>query len=257
MNFNITSGSLKKIHSENQFHDSSKLQELSEPSGIESSFNIEPGTLIEIKSALTRIYQSGSSDWNSSNKQWQSLDAQASVELHRLLANLPMEIAMFKGFWRYLSVYCCDVVSKRYGYKNLEEEFDPKHFGEQIYESILPRLWFRAVFSKDIKSDDVYWLTKKGSSDFWSSFVLRRVYAQSKTLIRSMLKYFYVGDNITFKRDGLPLTTQEAFRLIGPAVRRQHSLSPFELMSEEDCFNTLELLASELKIQRLLSEDGN
>ena len=72
-----------------------------------------------------------------------------------------------------------------------------------------------------------------------------------------MLKYFYVGDNITFKRDGLPLTTQEAFRLIGPAVRRQHSLSPFDLMSEEDCFNTLELLASELKIQRLLSEDGN
>lgn len=255
MNFNITSGSLSKLHSENQLRNQSRLQELSEPSGIESNFNIEPGTLIEIKSELTSIYQSANSDWNSSNKQWQSLDATASVALHKLLPNLPMEIAMFKGFWRYLSIYCFDMVSKRYGYKDVEVEFDSNHFGEQIYESILPRLWFRAEFSKDVNSNDMYWLTKKGSSDFWSSFVLRRVYAQSKTLIRSMIKYFYVGGNITFKRDGLPLTTQDAFRVIGPAVRRQHSLSPFELMSEEDCFNTLELLSSELKIERLLSED--
>ena len=257
MNFNITFESLKKLHSEGELLNPSRLQQLTEPSGLDTDFYISPATLVQVKSQLTSIYKPGKAEWKAKNPKWQPLDVLAAIALHRLMPNLPMEIATFKGFWRYLSVHCCDVVSKRYGYSEIEKQFEPKHFGNEIFESILPRLWFRAEFSKDTASDDMYWLTKKGSSDFWSSFVFRTVYVQSTSLIRAMVKYFYIEDDISFERNGLPFPKAEAIRKIGPAVRRQHSLSPFELMNEEDCFNTLELLASELKIRRLVSEDRN
>jgi hypothetical protein len=254
MNFNITSTSLVRLAEEGALCDVARLQELAEPSGLQSSFSYTGETLVQLRKALSELFKDAGSDWGSSNVNWQDYDGKAAVLIHQALSELPRDIAMSKGFWRYQSVYCSEIVCKRYGYNDLSSDFDKRHFGDEIFNSLLSRLWFRGELSIDLTADDPYWLTRKGLSDFWSSFVLRRIYAQSKPLIRSLIKYFFVPDDVGFSRDGVPLTTVEAFRLIGPAVRRQHSLSPFELMDETDCRMTLEMLATELLISRIGNE---
>jgi len=255
MNFNLTLSSLQRLVEEDALTDQNRLQELAEPSGFTTAMPYSGESLIRLRIDLLEEFKDSSADWGASSTKWQPIDGQVAVVLHKSLSKLPKEIAMSKGFWRYLSVYCSQIVCQRYGYNDLEVDFDKRHFGEEIFNSYLPRLWFRGELSIDLGAEDLYWLTRLGVSDFWSSFVLRRIYAQSKPLIRALVKYFFVPKEVKFYRDDLPITTLEAFRLIGPAVRRQHSLSPFELMDEADCKHTLELLASELLIQRVQSED--
>jgi hypothetical protein len=255
MDFNLTHTSLQRLIDEEALVDQARLQELAEPSGVPSPFPYGGDVLVRLKQELNEIFQTVDGEWTSSSTKWQPIDAQASVAIHRTLSKLPRDIAMSKGFWRYLSVYCASLVCKRYGYVNTKTSFDKRHFGEEIYNSFIPRLWFRAELSLDEEAEDPYWLTKKGVSDFWSSFVLRRTYAQSRPLIRALVKYFFVPENVCFYRDDVSITTLEAFRLLGPAVRRQHSLSPFELMGEGDCTATIDLLASEMMIRRAERED--
>jgi hypothetical protein len=251
MDFNLTHTSLQRLVDEEALLDQARLQELAEPSGLQSPFPYGGDVLVRLKQELIEIFQAVYGEWTSSSTMWQPIDAQASVTIHKTLSKLPRDIAMSKGFWRYLSVYCASLVFKRYGYVNAKTDFDKRHFREEIYNSFIPRLWFRAELSLDEEAQDPYWLTKKGVSDFWSSFVLRRVYAQSRPLIRALVKYFFVPDNVIFYSNDIPITTLEAFRILGPAVRRQHSLSPFELMDEVDCTATLDLLSSELSIRRV------
>ena len=255
MDFNLTNTSLQQLVDEDALTDQSRLQELAEPSGLSSPFPYGGDVFVRLKQALSKIFEGVVGEWASSSTKWQSIDAQSSVVIHKYLSKLPREFAMSKGFWRYLSAYYSSIVCKRYGYTSLVDSFDKRHFGDEIYNSYLPRLWFRAELSLDDEAEDPYWLTKKGVSDFWSSFVLRRVYAQSRPLIRALVKYFFVPDNVCFYRDDVLISTLDAFRLLGPAVRRQHSLSPFELMSEFDCTETLDLLSSELLIKRVELEN--
>ncbi len=255
MDFNLTHTSLQRLVDEQALADQSRLQELAEPSGLRSPFPYGGDSLVRLKQDLNEIFQPVEGELTSSSIKWQPIDAQASVAIHKALRDLPREIAMSKGFWRYLSVYCSNLVCKRYGYADIGTDFDKRHFGEEIFNSFIPRLWFRAELSLDEEAEDPYWLTKMGVSDFWSSFVLRRVYAQSRPLIRALVKYFFVPENIHFYLNDASITTLEAFRLLGPAVRRQHSLSPFELMDEVDCTATLDLLSSELMIRRVELED--
>jgi hypothetical protein len=251
MDFNLTHTSLQRLVDEEALMDQARLQELAEPSGLPTPFPYGGDVLVRLKQELNEIFQPVDGEWTSSSTKWQLIDAKASVAIHKTLSKLPRDIAMSKGFWRYLSVYCASLVCKRYGYVNAKIDFDKRHFGEEIFNSFIPRLWFRAELSLDESAQDPYWLTQKGVSDFWSSFVLRRIYAQSRPLIRALVKYFFVPENVIFYRDGKSITTLEAFRILGPAVRRQHSLSPFELMDEVDCTATLDLLSSELIIRRV------
>lgn len=255
MDFNITLSSLQRIIDEESLNNLARLQELSEPSGLASTFPYSIDVLVKLKKDLNNIYEQVEIGWSPSSTKWQAIDAEASVALHKALRELPRDIAMSKGFWRYLSVYLSNIILLRYAYQDVKEDFDKRHFGEEIFNSLLPRLWFRAELSIDEQATDPYWLTIKGVSDFWSSFVLRRVYAQSKPLVRSLVKYFFVPSTIQFFENETPITTLEAFRMIGPAVRRQHSLSPFELMDEPQCFLVLDMLATELMLRR--EESGN
>jgi hypothetical protein len=255
MNFNLTLSSLQRLVEEDALADQDRLQELAEPSGYATGLPYSGESLIRLRIELEEIFKDGAAEWGSSSTKWQPIDAQVSVVLHKSLSKLPRDIAMSKGFWRYLSVYCSRIVCIRYAYNDLKADFDKRHFGEEVFNSYLPRLWFRGELSIDPDAGDPYWLTRLGVSDFWSSFVLRRIYAQSKPLIRSLVKYFFQPEGAKFYRDKLPITTLEAFRLIGPAVRKQHSLSPFELMEEDDCTYTIQLLASELLIEKVQSED--
>ena len=46
-----------------------------------------------------------------------------------------------------------------------------------------------------------------------------------QNLIRAMIKYFYLTDNISFEKDKRVMSKTSAVRLIGKAVQRQHSIS--------------------------------
>ena len=251
MEFNLTLSSLQRLVDESSIDSEQRIEELAEPSGIQTPFPYGSATLVMLRRDLTEIFMTVDGEANASSVKWQPIDAKASELIHRTLKELPRDIAMSKGFWRYLSAYCSKAVCKRYSYGDIKDDFDRRHFGEEIFNSLLPRLWFRAELSFDTNAEDPYWLTKKGVSDFWSSFVLRRIYAQSKPLVRALVKYFFDPESVHFTREDKKITTLEAFRLIGPAVRRQHSLSPFEIMSEDDCTKALDLLASELSIRRI------
>lgn len=251
MEFNLTLSNLQRLVEESSIDSPQRIEDLAEPSGIQTPFPYRSTDLVTLRRDLTEIFMAVDGEVNASSIKWQPIDAKASELIHSRLRDLPRDIAMSKGFWRYMSAYCSKAVCKRYGYIDIKVDFDKRHFGEEIFNSLLPRLWFRAELSYDKNAEDPYWLTKKGVSDFWSSFVLRRIYAQSKPLVRALVKYFFNPDSVRFMREDEQLTTLEAFRLIGPAVRRQHSLSPFEIMSEADCTNALDLLASELSITRI------
>jgi hypothetical protein len=255
MNFNITRQTLQQLHLEKAFGSVKRLDELSEPSGFSESPGFEIHNVHQIKQSLGSVFGRGKEGWRSSNTGWGQLDAEAAVILHTTFRHLPMQIATSKGFWRYLSAYCAESVAKRYGYTDVYDDFDEKHFGEEIFDSILPRLWFRAELSIDeSNSEDPYWLTKKGLSDFWTSFVLRKIYAQSKPLVRALVRYFFEDESISFSRAGSRITTLEAFRDIGKLVRKQHSLTPFELLAEDKCLSVINLLGSELGIERSVIE---
>jgi hypothetical protein len=255
MNFNITRQSLQQLYQERAFGSVKRLDELSEPSGFTEHPGFDIQDVHQLKQSLGSIFSRGKDGWLSSNLGWGQLDAEAAIVLHSTLRRLPMQIATNKGFWRYLSAYCSESVAKRYGYNGIYDDFDEKHFGEEIFESIFPRLWFRAELSMDESSfEDPYWLTRKGLSDFWSSFVLRRIYSQSRPLVRALVIYFFESESIVFSKDGKRITALKAFRDIGKSVRKQHSLTPFELLNDDQCLAVVNLLGSELGIERSVIE---
>ena len=98
MNFNLSSTSLLRMVEEGSLLDVSRLQELAEPPGLQTSFNYTGKTLVQLRKALSDVYMGVGSDWGSSNIKWQDFDGEATVLIHRTLSELPRELAMSKGF---------------------------------------------------------------------------------------------------------------------------------------------------------------
>jgi hypothetical protein len=139
-----------------------------------------------------------------------------------------------------------EVIYRRHCYGSwaaLKEE----HFGTSIIESLLPRLWHRAYISIDLDNTDPYWLTKRGGSDYWRSFVLRAIYAQSPQLIRALTRFLYDPEHSTF-RMGEFTAKSDIIRELGPEIRKQHSITPFEVLTENECLAVISALACDLGI---------
>ncbi|MCP9934010.1 hypothetical protein KBZ08_08785 [Cyanobium sp. Candia 9D4] len=212
-------------------------------------FNRE--SLVKLKKEIAAVIQEVPRDWDSDNSGWAPYDGTIACLLHSTLTSIPPRVSSSKGFWRFLSGLCCEFVERRYGY-SAGDSINLNHFGNMLRESILPRLWLRAELSYDEgNQDDCYWLTKLGGSDFWSSFVIRRVYAQSRQLVRALACCFYEPETTRFRYGDKVITAGAAVRLLGPRLRLQHALTPFELLDYENCVALIDLLLSELNLQKV------
>jgi hypothetical protein len=213
-----------------------------------SEVDIDNFIVIRLKKEITSLYDDvdistvRSDDWN-------AIDGATAALLHNSLSHITPRIAVSPNFWIFLSLYMREVVYRRYCYESWDE-LKPVHFGTQIYDSLFPRLWHRASLSIDLGREDPYWLTRRGGSDYWSSFVLRAIYSQSPQLIRALTRFFYEPENTQFRTENLT-SKSEIIRILGPELRKQHSVTPFEVLNEDECDAVIHALAASLGITRV------
>ena len=255
MKFSLTKQNLKEISDNNGWENPLLLSKLAEVFGFECEINFSIEDIFKLKIKLKDLIDKVPSTLNSKSAGWQIYDAEACEIIHSLFCELPIKVAVSEGFWRYLSCYCHEYVFKRYGYTS-NEDFKDEHFGK-LREAIIPRLWFRAdsVFiqkSTDSSELDSYKLAKLGSSDFWSSFILRRDFARSRALNRAMVKYFFIPDQISWTLKNNPISVTDAFRTLGKEIQKQHSITPYEILNENNCSIVISTLASEINLVKNL-----
>lgn len=217
-----------------------------------SEVNIDDSVIIRLKSVITKLYE-GVEIKTVRSDDWNKIDGQTAALLHQSLSKLSPKIAVSSNFWIFISLYMRDIVYRRYCYDSWDE-LSGVHFGERIYDSLLPRLWHRASLSIDSQKDDPYWLAKRGGSDYWSSFVLRAIYSQSPQLIRALTRFFYDPEDAQFQTQDVT-SKSEIIRMLGPEIRKQHSITPFEVLTEAECDRVIHGLAASLGITRI--EGGN
>ncbi|MBW0167019.1 MAG: hypothetical protein KXJ49_05935 [Vulcanococcus sp.] len=213
-----------------------------------SEIEIDNIIVIKLKSEITRLYD-GIEISTVRSDDWNEIDGATAALLHNRLSHITPKIAVLPNFWIFLSLYMREIVYRRYCYESWDD-LKSVHFGTQIYDSLFPRLWHRASLSIDQRCDDPYWLTRRGGSDYWSSFVLRAIYSQSPQLIRALTRYFYDPENTQFRTETLT-SKSEIIRILGPELRKQHSVTPFEILTEDDCDAVIHALAGSLGITRV------
>lgn len=217
-----------------------------------SEVHIDNSVIVKLKSELMRLYK-GVEIRTVRSDDWNKIDGQTAALVHQRLSNLTPKIAVSSNFWTFVSLYMREIVYRRYCYASWSE-LKQSHFGEQIYDSHFPRLWHRASLSIDCENEDPYWLARRGGSDYWSSFVLRAIYSQSPQLIRALTRFFYDPENTLLRTENLT-SKSEIIRMLGPELRKQHSITPFEILTEAECYTVIHGLAASLGITRL--EAGN
>lgn len=226
--------------------ESFKVEDYSAPAA--SEVDIDNFIVIKLKSEITRLYD-GIKISTVRSDDWNKIDGAAAALLHNRLSHITPKIAVSPNFWIFLSLYMREIVYRRYCYESWDK-LKPVHFGTQIYDSLLPRLWHRASLSIDQGCEDPYWLTRRGGSDYWSSFVLRAIYSQSPQLIRALTRFFYEPENAQFRTETLT-SKSEIIRILGPELRKQHSVTPFEILTEDECDAVIHALAASLGITRM------
>ena len=212
-----------------------------------SAVDISESSIVRLKGKISKIYDSIDISYFKSSE-WNKVDGITAALLHQDLQGISAKVALSANFWIFLSLYMRDIIYKRHGYASWEE-LKPIHFGVSVFDSLLPRLWHRAFLSIDVSNVDPYWLTRRGGSDYWSSFVLRATYAQAPQLIRALTRFFYDPESAAF-RMGEVNGKSDIIRVIGPEIRKQHSITPYETLSENECFEVICALADDLGIIR-------
>jgi hypothetical protein len=154
----------------------------------------------------------------------QEFEVEGSIITHKALKNLPDELLGDAEFWLWLTIsQCRDIVQWRHG-----DNASLGNFGlEDKNEGLLRRLFLRAdmVFSE--ADSDPYLLARKGTQDFWRSFMIRRNYASVKTMARAFAKRvnFSEGSNLE----------DSQVRILGPKITQLHSTFTYELLDDSQC----------------------
>lgn len=155
-------------------------------------------------------------------------ESQGAIIVHKALRHLPEELLGDAEFWLWMNVcQCRDIVTWRHG--------DEAHVGnygmEAKIEGLLCRMFMRAhlVF---LESDpDPYELARKGTQDFWRSFMLRRNYACVKPMARAIAR------RVNFGREGIE---DDLVRKLGPRLTQLHGSYAYEMFDADRCASFVE-----------------
>ena len=249
MRYNLTKENLQFIADQNLWGDFEALHRKTDELGFD--FNPSFGSE-EINSMKTELLAIINKFDNKQDPKFNIRDGLAAVLIHQKLLDLPLKIAVVEDFWRFLGCYCYEYIFKRMEYKS-NEDFKDYHFGK-LRDDPISRAWWRAHLVVDeSENQNEYELAKIGKSDFWRSFILRRAkYAKSKTLNRALVKYCCIPKNIEWTKNGEHYTATYAVRDLGKEIQKLHSITPYEILNEDDCICIISELASGLNLEKKL-----
>tara|TARA_Y100000589_G_C27148127_1_gene627763 strand:+ start:429 stop:1172 length:744 start_codon:yes stop_codon:yes gene_type:complete len=243
-NFNLSSENLQRIADDNQWGNYDYLSKLSESHGLKENLNFDAEDLYELKKELGKILTKDKKNFNNVNEFWNKYDGEAASIIYSKLSKIPIKLAISEGFWRFLCCYCHEYIYERMGYTSWSN-FRKDHFGK-IREDALSRNWWRAYSVDDDK------LVRIGSSDLWRSFILRRRFSRCKHLNRACIRFFNSPENFTWIFNGEKINNTAAVRELGKEITKRHSITPYEILDEKDCFNIISELASEINLEKKL-----
>lgn len=151
-------------------------------------------------------------------------ESEGAVIVHKALQHLPEELLGDSEFWLWMNIFQCrDVVQWRMG-----DNASWGNYGvEGKFEGLICRMFFRAHLVYSDHESDPYILARKGSQDFWRSFMLRRNYAAVKPMARA------VAQRVNFSGSGNLDDAQ--VRILGPKITQLNSSYSYELLDQGRC----------------------
>lgn len=175
-------------------------------------------------------------------------DSALAVELHKRIRVTPL-VAEDAGFWRWVAIELGpDLVEFRHGRKS-HAALDNFGLGPR-WHSLFMRLWFRAELSFDEDSNDPYWLTVRGGSDFWASGIIRHRYSSARNLSKAFLKFAYPNSSEPqrgvwrMRRPDDP--EGSGFQQLWKRLTHLHATVAYETLSVEQCTEIIERLSEDL-----------
>jgi hypothetical protein len=153
-------------------------------------------------------------------------ESDGAILVHQALRDLPTNLLEDSEFWLWLTIYQCrDIVSWRHGV-----DASLGNFGvEARFEGLMCRMFLRAHLVYQSDADDPYELSRKGTQDFWRSFMIRRNYASVKDMARAFARHvnFQEAKNLI----------DDEVRQLGPKITQLNSSFAYEFMSEPQCYS--------------------
>ncbi|MEX2374104.1 MAG: DUF6339 family protein, partial [Dehalococcoidia bacterium] len=177
-------------------------------------------------------------------------DAEFCVELHRTL-RVPSYVVASDEFWRYLAcVELWDLVVWRHGSEDEgERSVGRANFGlGDRWETLPRRLWLRADIAFDSEATDPYELAVRGGMDFWTSGLIRRLYAGSRPLARALIRFQYPEPGAFRAREYRPQTLgTDAVRELYKRLRHFQAFISFATLDEAEASELVNSLGQDLR----------
>ena len=173
----------------------------------------------------------------------ETFEAHASEIVHK---NLFFDSQAFSDpdFWIWLSVdKFYDLIKWRHP-ESKEGKFNLKNFGiGSTSDNFLYRMWARAdiAYDETEKTQDPYYLARKEGQDFYLSFIVRRRYANIRTVAQAFIRFYFVTHSeIAKKKISIDSNQpQQLYRLLGKSIQRLGANILFECMDFDQISNII------------------
>jgi hypothetical protein len=184
-------------------------------------------------------------------------DADGAARLHSVL-RIPGYIVSNDDFWRYIAIgEMWDLMVWRHGARNdLERSVGKANFGLGDRWDILPkRLWLRGELGYLNGAEDPYVLVRRGGTDFWTSGVIRRLYAGSRPLVRALIQFQYPRDGAFHGQQYRPQTLGlDGIRLLYKRLRHFQAFLSFAVLDDDAAAELIRSLVHDLMPQSLTAD---
>ena len=184
------------------------------------------------------------------SKSRSEFDAEFAVRLHTALP-IPSYIVGNDAFWRYLAcVELWELVVWRHGSGDEGEvTVGRANFGlGDRWESLPKRLWMRGEIAYDDNLDDSYELAARGGRDFWTSGIIRHLYADSRPFARALIRFQFPEAGAFRGREYRPQTLGlDAVRELYKRLRHFQAFVAFSTLDEAEAVELIESVAEDLR----------
>ena len=160
-------------------------------------------------------------------------DRYACVTLHKTLA-LPAHLAASDGFWRWLAVEkFAEIIEARHSYRDNPARLRNYGINARSDSNRVTILWLRADILYDADAQDPYHLASRPMhADFVESGIIRPRYAWCRNLARAFVRFQYRDAHSRKPYLSITNNDPEGVRMMYKRLRRLHSTTAFEFLSD-------------------------
>ena len=177
-------------------------------------------------------------------------DGECAVRLHKACP-IPAFLIGSDSLWRYIAcVEMWELVVWRHGSEDESGVSVGKdNFGlGGRWESLPKRLWMRAEVAFDPSLDEPYELAVRGGMDFWTSGVIRRLYAGSRPFTRALVRFQFPEAGEFRGREYRPQTLSlGAVRELYKRLRHFQAFTALATLDETGAKELIESIAADLR----------